>query len=78
MYRWLVNPFCARDVKRFMTDFNLLFTALEMTLYQQPNKEIGRHFFMSCASPFFGIIFIIELLKLAVREPLRKTVAAYL
>ena len=67
-----MKPFWARDVKRFMTDFNLLFTALEITLYRQPSKDIGLHFLISRASPFLGISFIIELLKLAVREPLRK------
>ncbi len=75
---WLVKPFWAREVNLFITDLSLLFTALEITLYRHPKRKIGRHFFMSHASPFLGISFIIDELKLTVKVPLRNTVLAYL
>jgi hypothetical protein len=39
---------------------------------------MGRHFFISHASPFLGISFIIDERKLTVKVPLRNTVLAYL
>jgi hypothetical protein len=39
---------------------------------------MGRHFFISQASPFFGISFIIDERKLTVNVPFRNTVLEYL
>ncbi len=65
-------------MKRFIISFSLLFTALDMILYKHPKSEIGRHFFISLASPFFGISLIMEDRKLTVKVPFLKTVQAYL
>ncbi len=73
-----MKPFRALEVKRFTTDFKRLLTALESILYIQLSKDIGRHFLISEARPFFGINFIIAVLKLRVRRPLTKTLLAYL
>jgi hypothetical protein len=62
-----VKPFCALDVKRLITDFNRLLIARETILYIQLSNEMGRHFLMSAAFPFFGINFIIAVLKLGVK-----------
>jgi hypothetical protein len=47
------------------------------TLYIQLSREIGRHFLISVARPFFGISLIIAVLKLRVRRPFAKTHLAY-
>jgi hypothetical protein len=46
-----------------LTVFNLLFKALEITLYRQLSNEIGRQFFSLVQSPFFGINLIEAVLK---------------
>ena len=78
MYLWLVKPFCARDVNRFTTDFNLLLTAREIILYIHPRREIGLHFRMSFAAPFLGMSLIIDPLKLFVSDFFRNVSVAYL
>jgi hypothetical protein len=44
----------------------------------QESSEIGRHFLISVAIPFFGISFIMAVLNVLVRCPLANTVLAYL
>jgi hypothetical protein len=44
----------------------------------QERREIGRHFLMFLASPFFGISLIIAVLKLCVKVPFSKAFDAYL
>jgi hypothetical protein len=54
-------------VKRLTTLFKQLLTALEIILYIQLKREIGCHFLISDALPFFGMSFIIADLKVRVR-----------
>ncbi len=70
MYLSDVKPFCARDTVKSLVFFNLLFKALDMTLYRQLSNEIGRQLPILDVSPFFGIILILAVLNVWVREPL--------
>ncbi len=71
MYRSLVNPFCDREKIVLLTVFNLLFRALEITLYKQLNRLIGRQFFSLVPSPFLGMSLMDAVLNDLLRVPVR-------
>jgi hypothetical protein len=54
-----------------LTVFNLLFKALEITLYRQLNRLIGRQFFSFVQSPFLGISLMEAVLNDLLRVPVR-------
>ena len=77
-YLELVNPFCALLVIRSVVVISLLFSAREIILYKLLRSEIGRQFFMSPSSPFFGIRRMLAVLKVSLKQPFAKQQLAYL
>jgi hypothetical protein len=69
MYRSFVNPFCDPEKIVLLTIFSLLFRALDITLYRQLSREIGRQFFNLVQSPFLGISLIEAVLKDLLKLP---------
>ena len=74
-YLELVKPFCDLLVILSVVVINLLFKARKIILYKFESNEMGRQFFMSDSSPFFGISRILAVLK--VSQPLAKQQFAY-
>ncbi len=73
-----VKPFWAREKIVSRTFFKRLFRARAAILYRQLSREIGRQLPIFFTSPFFGMILILAVRKVLVRDPVARQRFKYL